>query len=372
MAPTLKPGWMAAALAFALTVLAGTGAAQDAATSAGPVRIETMAEGLDTPWAAAILPDGSFLVTERGGRLLHVAQGVARPVAGVPEVAARGQGGLLDVMVPRDFAQSREVFLTFARPQKGGASTALTAGRLSADGAALEDVRVLFTAVPASGGGRHFGSRVLEAPDGRLFLTLGDRGRDDTAQNLGNHNGSILRLNRDGSVPADNPFAGTDGAMPEIWTYGHRNPQGATLDAQGTLWAVEHGAQGGDEINRIRKGANYGWPVIAYGRHYSGAKIGAGTEKPGMEQPAFYWDPSIAPSGMAIYSGRLWPDWRGDIFVGSLKFDFIARLEGTPLREAERIETGQTLRVRDVIEAPDGAIWFVSEGNGAVYRMTPG
>ncbi len=158
--------------------------------------------------------------------------------------------------------------------------------------------------------------------------------------------------------------------MPEIWSYGHRNPQGAALDAQGTLWAVEHGAQGGDEINRIRKGANYGWPVIAYGRHYSGAKIGEGSAKPGMEQPAFYWDPSIAPSGMAIYSGRLWPDWQGDMFVGSLKFDFIARLEGTPLREVERIETEQTLRVRDVSEAPDGAIWFVSEGNGAVYRMT--
>ena len=186
------------------------------------------------------------------------------------------------------------------------------------------------------------------------------------------HNGSVVRINRDGSVPADNPFVGTAGARPEIWSYGHRNPQGATLGPDGRLWLNEHGARGGDEVNVIRKGANYGWPVIAYGRHYSGLKIGEGTAKPGMEQPETFWDPSIAPSGMMIYSGKLWPEWAGDIFVGSLKFDYISRLEGNPLREVERISGPETTRVRDVREAPDGSIWFLSVGERAVYRLTPG
>ena len=220
-------------------------------------------------------------------------------------------------------------------------------------------------------GGRHFGSRVVEAPDGTLFLTIGDRGDADQAQNLATHNGTVLRLNRDGSVPADNPFLGLDGAQPEIWSYGHRNAQGAALDGQGRLWVVEHGARGGDEVNRVERGANYGWPVIAYGRHYSGAKIGEGTAKPGMEQPAHYWDPSIAPSGMVVYSGRLWPQWRGDIFVGSLKFDYISRLDGARVTEVEQIEAPQTGRVRDIREAPDGSLWFISVGDGAVYRLSP-
>lgn len=361
-------------LRLVLIVLAAAGAAraETLETTAGPVRVERMLAGLDVPWAIAFLPEGGYLVTERDGVLLFVQDGRARPVAGLPPVEPVGQGGLLDVMIPRDFATSRAVFLTYSRGQPaGGAGTALAVGRLSADGRALEDVRTIFEAAPGGRGGRHFGSRVVEGADGTLFVTLGERGDRPSAQDRTNHNGSIVRINRDGSVPRDNPFVGQAGLQPEIWSYGHRNPQGAALDLQGNLWAVEHGARGGDEVNRIRKGANYGWPVIAYGRHYSGAKIGEGSAKPGMEQPEHYWDPSIAPSGMMIYSGKLWPDWRGDIFVGSLKFDYISRLEGAPLHEAEQIRGAATERARDVVEAPDGTIWFVSEGRGAVFRLTP-
>jgi glucose/arabinose dehydrogenase len=224
---------------------------------------------------------------------------------------------------------------------------------------------------PGSTGGRHFGSRLIEGRDGFLYATLGDRGDRPSAQDLGRQNGSVIRIARDGSVPLDNPFVDTPGAQPEIWSYGHRNPQGAALDGSGNLWVVEHGARGGDEVNRVEKGANYGWPVISYGRHYSGLKIGEGTAKEGMEQPAHYWDPSIAPSGMMIYQGDMFPDWRGDIFVGSLKFEMISRLEGNPLREVERIESAETARVRDITEAPDGSIWFLSVGQGAAYRITP-
>ena len=225
-------------------------------------------------------------------------------------------------------------------------------------------------AAPGARGGRHFGSRVVEARDGTLFISLGERGDRPSAQDLGLHQGSVVRINRDGTVPASNPFTGKHGAQPEIWSYGHRNPQGMSLDLRGNLWVAEHGAKGGDEVNRIRKGANYGWPVISYGRHYSGRKIGEGTSKPGMEQPEWYWDPSIAPSGMMIYSGRMWPEWRGDIFVGSLKFDYISRLSGSPLKEAEQLRSQETGRIRDVQEAPDGSIWFASESEGAVFRIS--
>ncbi len=352
--------------------LAGTAAARMLSTTAGQLRVTRMLDGLEVPWAIAFLPGNAYLVTEREGRLLLVRDGRARRVGGVPKVAAVGQGGLLDVMVPRDFARSREVFLTFSRRRPGGrVGTAVAVGRLSGDGGQLADVRIIFEAEHVGRGGRHFGSRIVEARDGTLFVTLGERAAAGEAQNLANHNGTVIRIHRDGSVPGDNPFANMPGARPEIWSLGHRNPQGAALDAKGNLWISEHGAMGGDEINLIRRGANYGWPVIAYGRHYSGAKIGEGTAKPGMEQPEFYWDPSIAPSGMMIYSGRLWPQWQGSFFVGSLKFDMISRLAGRPLREVERIAGPETLRIRDVAEAPDGSIWFLSEGNGAVYRLTP-
>jgi glucose/arabinose dehydrogenase len=332
-------------------------------------QIQPVIEGLDTPWAVAPLPDGGALVTERDGRLLFAKDGQASQIGGVPKVRAEGQGGLLDITLARDFAQSRTVFLTYSKPQAGGGSgTALARAEFPAGASQLENLTELFAMKPGSTGGRHFGSRVVEATDGTLFVTIGDRGDGPAAQDVSRHDGSVIRVARDGSIPRDNPFVGGDG-LPEIWSFGHRNPQGAGLDLQGNLWVVEHGARGGDEVNRVERGSNYGWPVISYGRHYSGAKIGEGTAKPGMEQPVFYWDPSIAPSGLLVYSGKMFPDWRGDMFVGSLKFDYISRLSGTPLREVEQIKTDETIRVRDIVEAPDGAIWFVSEGEGTVYRM---
>lgn len=342
------------------------------ATFAGQdLTITAVVRDLEEPWAVAPLPDGGVLVTERGGQLIFQKDGQRISVSGVPQVAARGQGGLLDITLARDFATSRRLFLTYAKPQSNGSGTALAVAQLSMDARKLENLREVFAIAEGSRGGRHFGSRVVEAEDGSLFLTVGDRGDRPSAQDRSRHNGSVLRLNRDGSVPADNPYVSTPGVRPEIWSYGHRNPQGAGLDLDGNLWVSEHGARGGDEVNAVRRGANFGWPVISYGRHYSGAKIGEGTAKAGMEQPAFYWDPSIAPSGLLVYSGRLFPAWKGDIFVGSLKFDYISRLEGTPLREVEQIKTAETERVRDIVEGPDGAIWFVSASQGIVYRITP-
>jgi glucose/arabinose dehydrogenase len=339
--------------------------------AAEAIRAERIMSGLDEPWGLAFLPGGGFLVTERDGRLTAVRDGAATRLSGLPEVEADGQGGLLDVMVPRDFAATREVFLSFSRRQGQGAGTALAAARWDEGADRLTDLRVIFEAAPGFRGGRHFGSRIVEAPDGRLFLTVGDRGEDMSAQDLSNHNGTVVRINRDGSVPADNPFIGQAGARPEIWSYGHRNPQGAALDLDGNLLVAEHGARGGDEINRVRRGANFGWPVISYGRHYSGRAIGEGTARAGMEQPDFFWDPSIAPSGLVVHSGRMFPGWRGNILVGSLNSDFISRLAGSPLAEAERIAGPETGRVRDIREAPDGSVWFLSVGEGAVFRILP-
>jgi glucose/arabinose dehydrogenase len=346
-------------------VLAGT-----LQSSQGTLRLTKMAEGFDVPWALAFLPGGGFLVTERDGRLILVRDGARTRIKGVPRVAGEGQGGLLDVLVPRDFPRSREIFLTFSKRQGRGTGTAVARARLSEDRSRLQDVRVIFEAAPSSTTNRHYGSRLAEAPDGSLFVTLGERGQRDSAQNLGLQQGSVIRISRDGSVPADNPFLTTPNAKPEIWSYGHRNPQGMAFDAQGRLWAVEHGAKGGDEVNLIRRGRNYGWPVISYGTHYSGRKIGEGTAQDGMEQPSHYWDPSIAPSGLMVYSGKLWPQWRGHIFIGSLKFDHISRLSGSPLKEREKLEGPETGRIRDVREAPDGSIWFASETEGAIFRLS--
>jgi glucose/arabinose dehydrogenase len=341
-------------------------------TSQGTLTITKTADAFDEPWAIGHLPGGGILVTERGGAVIHLAaDGARHRLAGVPEVVAQGQGGLLDVMIPRDFADSREVFLSYVAEKDGAVGTALGMGRLNADGTALEGFTRLWQQASHGGTGRHFGSRIVEAADGTVFLTIGDRGDRPSAQDLRNHNGAVIRLTRSGEVPEDNPFARQQGAQPEIFSYGHRNPQGAALDLDGALWVVEHGARGGDEVNAVRPGANYGWPVISYGTHYSGDRIGAGTAQPGMEQPALYWDPSIAPSGMMVYSGKLWPEWQGDIFVGSLKFDYIARLSDTPLSEVEQLSANETGRVRDVVEGPDGAIWFLSVHEGALYKITP-
>jgi aldose sugar dehydrogenase len=349
----------------------GAASAETQDTSVGQVEVTKTLSDLDTPWALAFLPDGGQLVTERDGTLRLFRGEIDRSVTGVPEVWAEGQGGLLDVAIARDFAESGKIFLSYSEPAGDRAATAVAVARLDPEGAALSDLEVIFRQGDPSGRGQHFGSRVVEAQDGTLFVTLGERGERHEAQSLGSYKGKVIRINRDGSIPADNPFA--EGEAPAIWSYGHRNPQGAALDSGGTLWTVEHGARGGDEINRPEPGKNYGWPEISYGEEYSGGQIGHGTQAPGMEQPVFYWDPSIAPSGMMIYSGRLWPEWEGHIFVGSLKFDYLSRLEseGGEVSEAERLFEGVYPRIRDVREAPDGSIWFLSETDGAAYRITP-
>jgi glucose/arabinose dehydrogenase len=367
----LMTRFRSAFLALLLCLPAGAGA-RDLPTSAGPVRIEQMAKGLDEPWAIGFLPDGSFLVTEGEGRLTLFPAGGGAPLArvsGLPQVAVIAQDGLLDILIPGDFARTREVLLSYSVEQPGGgAGTALGVGRLSQDGTRLEDSRAIFQMAEGSSGGRHFGSRIVEAPDGTLFLTIGERGAGAPAQDITRHEGSVVRLKRDGT-PAGAGFA--PGALPELYSKGHRNAQGAALDAQGRLWVVEHGARGGDELNLVEAGRNYGWPLAAYGRHYNGRKIGLGTRAPGMEQPVMYWDPSIAPSGLMIYQGSLFPDWQGDIFTGSLKFDYIARLDPDRDYAEERISAPETGRVRDVRQGPDGAIWFVSVEEGAVFRLTP-
>lgn len=366
-------------LTFSLSVLLSSAALSPVAaqvtsetiqTSAGSMQVSAVVTGLDEPWGFGFLPDGKIVITERDGRLLLLTPGSGViTVRNPPEVFVDGQGGLLDVLVPRDFAESRTLFFTHAKRQGRGSGTAVTKAVLSADGTTLSKHETIFEITPGSSGGRHFGSRIVEARDGTLFVTVGDRGSDDTAQDRSLHNGSVLRITKTGAAPGDNPFVNTGGVQPEIWSYGHRNPQGAALDSNGQLWTAEHGAQGGDEVNRIRKGANYGWPVISYGTHYSGRRIGEGTSKPGMEQPETYWDPSIAPSGLTFYKDGRVQGWSGDMFVGSLKFDYIARLDGTPLREVEQIRGDSTQRVRDVRQGPDGALWFLSVGNGALYRM---
>jgi aldose sugar dehydrogenase len=344
-------------------------------TSAGPLRVEAVASGLDEPWGIAFLPDGGFLITERAGALkLFVAPG-ADPllVEGGPEVEVDGQGGLLDILIPADFATSREVWLTYAQPASAGAVTAVGRGVLSPDGARLEGFETLFAIPEGSSGGRHFGSRLVEATDGTLFLTVGDRGTGPEgleAQDPLRGEGKVIHLTRDGQ-----PATVLEGSLPGVYSWGHRNPQGATLDLQGRLLTVEHGAQGGDELNAPEAGRNYGWPVITYGENYGGGRIGEGTSKDGMEQPLHYWDPSIAPSGLLVYSGALIPAWQGDILFGSLNSDFLGRLDpDTPAATGfaeERITGDQTGRVRDVVEAPDGSIWFLSVVDGAAYRMAP-
>ena len=344
----------------------------------GAVRAEPVARGLEHPWALAFLPDGRMLVTERPGRLRVVsADGrVSPPVTGVPAVAARGQGGLLDVALDPAFDRTRLVYLSFADPGPDGtAGTAVARGRLSDDATALADVQVLYRQAPKVRGAGHYGSRLVFGRDGMLYVTQGDRqGYREQAQDLGSLLGKIVRLTPDGSVPRDNPFVGRAGARPEIWSYGHRNAQAAALDpATGALYTVEHGARGGDELNRPEKGKNYGWPVITYGVDYSGARIGEGAAKEGMEQPVYYWDPVIAPSGATFYTGDAIPGWAGSLLVGSLGKGALVRLElrdGKVTRE-ERHALGVG-RVRDVQQGPDGFVYVVTdEDDGQVVRVRP-
>ncbi len=369
-------------LAAALGCGDPAGAQGDAPRSPTPasietvVRAETFASGLEHPWALAFLPDGRLLVTERPGRLRIVSTDgtVSAPVAGVPAVQASGQGGLLDVAVDPAFASNRTIYLSYAEPGSGGAGTAVARARLGAGG--LEDVRVIHQQRPKVSGSGHFGSRIVFAPDGRLFITQGDRQNfRDRAQDLSQGMGKIVRIEADGSIPADNPFVARAGAQPETWSYGHRNVQGADIDpATGRLWTIEHGARGGDELNHPEAGKNYGWPVITYGRDYSGARIGVGSAREGMEQPVYYWDPVIAPSGLTFYTGDAIPGWKGSILIGSLSPGGLVRLEmrdGRVTKE-ERYLGDLRERFRDVQQGPDGLVYVVTDSpNGRVLRIRP-
>jgi glucose/arabinose dehydrogenase len=356
------------------------------AQNAAPIKTEIIAKGLEHPWAVAFIDGGRMLVTERPGRLRSVAPDgkLGAPIAGLPKIDAGGQGGLLDLITDRNFARNRIIYFCFSEPAAksdaagSGNSTALASARLSNDMTRLEQVKILFSQRPKVDINMHFGCRIVEHGDGTLFLTLGERyKRMQDAQKLDNHLGKVVRVNKDGSVPPDNPFVkGPAGALPEIWSYGHRNSQGATLGPDGKLWMHEHGPQGGDEINRPEAGKNYGWPVITYGENYGGGKIGEGlTAKPGMEQPLHYWTPSIAPSGMTfLRSERYGKSWQGNLFVGSLKFKYLDRLElrnGKVVREGKLLEDVDQ-RIRDVREGPDGLLYVLTdESAGQLLRLVP-
>ncbi|MEP7212836.1 MAG: PQQ-dependent sugar dehydrogenase [Acidobacteriota bacterium] len=360
--------------------------------------VVVVAKGLAQPWAVEPLADGNFLITEKAGRmrivsasgqvgepiggLLPVGQGgvsAASGQGGLPPISARGQGGLLDVALSPDFAKDRTIFWSFSEQREGGSGTSVARGTLTADRKNLEQVRVIFRAMPTYDNGVHFGSRLAFGPDGKLYITLGERfDKEKTrpqAQQLGSHLGKIIRINPDGTVPADNPFVKQQGALPEIWTLGHRNVQSSTFDDKGRLWTVEHGAKGGDELNLIEKGKNYGWPVISYGEEYSGEPIpGNITAKEGYEQPIYYWDPVIAPSGAQYYTGSAFPAWRGSIFIGGLASQRLVRvvIKDNRVTGEEHLLTDRGKRIRDVRQGPDGALYVVTdEPNAELWKISP-
>ncbi len=345
--------------------------------------VEVVATGLEKPWAVEPLQGGRFLVTEKAGRLRIVAADgtLSAPVQGLPAVDPRGQGGLLDVALGPNFYNDGMIYWSFAEPREGGNGTTVARGRLvETPGAAprLENVQVIFRVTPTYDGDKHYGSRLAFAPDGKLFITTGERSDMVTrpqAQQLGSHFGKVLRINADGTIPADNPFAGQAGKLPEIWSYGHRNLQSAAFDGFGRLWTVEHGPRGGDELNRPEPGKNYGWGEISYGIEYSGAPIGAGqTAREGMEQPVYYWDPVIAPSGMAFYAGDKFPTWQGNAFIGGMKDKVLVRLviQGDRVVGEEHLLADRGKRIRDVREGPDGYLYVVTDdANGELWRIRP-
>ena len=378
--------WVTGTLAVATALMASSliatttrGANGPFPSSAGPLEVQTVAGGLVHPWALAFLPGGRLLVTERPGRMRIVSRGgeLSPPLKNVPAVWASGQGGLLDVATDAAFAQNRTIYFCYAERAGGGGRTAVARARLSDDGAPrLDAVRVIFRQQGPLSGGNHYGCRIAQGRDGNLFVTLGEHfSHRDEAQNLGSHLGKIVRITPDGAPPPDNPFIGRDGAKPEIWSYGHRNEQGLAINpATGVLWEIEHGPRGGDEVNIIGKGRNYGWPVIGYGIDYSGAKIHHSTSKPGMEQPIKSWVPSIAPSGMAFYTGRLFPKWDGSLFTGALAGMMLVRLSlhGDAVTGEERLLQNLNERIRDVRQGPDGALWLVTDSSaGRVLRVAP-
>ncbi len=371
-------------LAFLMAASLAPLSAQEVVRSAEhDFRVVTVVEGLEVPWAIAFLPNGDMLVTERPGRLRIVRDGhlLPTPVAGVPEVFAQGQGGLLDVVLHPEFASNRLVYLSYSKPLTGGSTTAVIRGRLDDD--ALHDVEEIFEA--ESSGRGHYGSRLAFDGDGYLFITVGDRQAPPTgdleahpAQDLSNHHGVTLRLQDDGTTPEDNPFVNRPGALPEIYSYGHRNAQGLAIHPEtGVIWLNEHGPQGGDEINVVRAGANYGWPVIGFGVNYrGGTAIHEATARAGMEQPVHVWVPSIGVSGLTFYTGSRFPGWQGDAFVGGLSGEYVGRID----IEGDRIIREEVLlpgigRVRDVREGPDGYLYIAVEARGnaltPILRLEP-
>jgi len=338
-------------------------------------RIVTVAEGLEHPWGMAFLPDGRILVTERVGRLRIVSSDgkVSEPVEGLPPIAPVGQGGLLDVALHPKFSENKLIYFSFAEPGPGGQGTAVSRGRL--EGNVLKDVQSIFSQKPKLSGGHHFGSRLVFAGDGSLYISMGDRGRKERAQNRRNHQGTIARVNDDGSIPKDNPFVNSSEALPEIYTWGNRNVQGMALNPwTGIVWAQEHGPKGGDEVNILKKGANYGWPRITYGIDYDGSVISDKTHMKGMEQPLLHWTPSIAPSGMAFYDGDKFPAWKGDLFVGALKDRHLRRvdLDGEKVVGQELFLEELKERIRDVRSGPDGFLYVLTDAtDGRVLRLEP-
>lgn len=348
------------------------GQPQNLETSRGPVQLESLASGLNHPWGMAFLPDGRLLLSERSGqlRILDKNGGLSAPVEGVPEVFAQGQGGLLDVALDPGYTENSLVYLAFSEPGEGGkASTALGRGRFSND--RIDDFEVIFRQEPKVEGGNHFGGRIVFSPDGKLFLTMGERFKFEPAQNLENHLGSLVRINPDGSVPSENPFVGKDNAEDEIWSYGHRNVEAAAIDpASGLLWIAEMGPRGGDELNQPQAGRNYGWPVVSWGRHYDGKDIPDPPTHPEFADAVMHWTPVISPSGMEFYSGSMFPEWQGKMLIGGLssKALVIVTVEGKEASETDRLNMGA--RIRDVVQAPDGSVYLLTDqANGHVWRL---
>ncbi len=343
--------------------------------------VAVLAKGLEHPWAVEPLPGGDLLVTEKPGRMriVSAAGSSGQPLTGLPKVDARGQGGLLDVVLSPKFESDRTIYWSFTEPRQGGNGTSVARGVLSSDRKGLEQVRVIFRALPTYDGTHHFGSRLMFGQDGMLYVTLGERSDIEIrpqAQQLNSHMGKILRINpADGSAPKDNPFVGKGNAKPEIWSLGHRNVQGAAFDPEGRLWNVEHGARGGDELNLVQKGKNYGWPVVAYGEEYSGQQFaGSVTAREGYEQPVYYWDPVIAPSGTQFYTGDAFPAWKGSVFIGGMGAMALVRLtlENGRVTGEEHLLTDRKQRVRDVRQGPDGALYLVTDQeNGQLWKVAP-
>lgn len=363
-------------LGRATEAVADTSAPREFNTEHYRIRVTPVATGLNQPWALAFLPDGRMLVTEKPGTLRVVTRDgkLSAPVKGVPAAQMVGQGGLLDVALDPDYATNRLIYLSYTEAGEGDLNgTAVSRGKLDPDKLVLSDVQLVWRQLPKLKGGHHFGSRLVFARDGRLFITAGERNQRQHAQELDHAQGKIVRVERDGRIPADNPFVGKPGVLPEIWSYGHRNPQGAALNpATGELWADEHGPRGGDELNIVRAGRNYGWPVITYGREYSGPAIGEGGAKEGMEQPVTYWVPSFGPSGLAFYTGDVYPKWKGSAFVGALAGAQLVRvvLDGDKKVGEERLFTDIGERIRDVRQGPDGKLWLLTDStNGRLLRL---